>query len=110
MNSHGEAFRETVSRVLTVWAEVLPLMERGPGPELEKAKRTLQDALFHLREALVPRGDPLFGQIGQNRRAFQILALAGELLIWRGWPRRGAEVVLMTQAAEMAAQMLNEGV
>lgn len=76
-------------------------------PPMDRAadllRHDFQSAILALRDLITPQGDPLFVQVSQNKRALQMVVLAGEHLWLRGWRIGGPEDALL-EAALVAAK------
>lgn len=71
-------------------------------------RHELQSSILALREQITPRGDPLFSQLGANKRALQLVVLAGEHFMMRGWPHNSGPEVALMEAALVAAKHVAE--
>lgn len=73
-----------------------------------RQRDAMQMQIMDLRDALMPVGDPLFVQVPMGRRAWQILALAGEHWMRRGMTTTGESWALLCAASNACGVMIQE--
>lgn len=74
----------------------------------DRHRTAMQGQIMDLRDALMPVGDPLFVQVPHGRRAWQILALAGEHWMRRGMLTTGESWSLLCAASNACGAMIQE--
>lgn len=108
--SNPDPVQDALRRIELAWADLGTAYQDQARWDRwrDRMRYDFQTAVERLREMLTPHGDPIFVQIGASKRALQAVVIAGEHLILRGWPMRGAEVDLLIAAMVAAKQSVME--